>query len=107
MNGQLELAPVHTLDPASSREAAGKVKAGSQLHRVLGAIVLGGPEGVSNRDIQMVVCDGNPGHPLWNKVPTRCRTLETLGLVEQVTAAGTPVLRSHSSGGRFLVWRAV
>ena len=52
---------------------------------------------MSNRDIQMVVCDGNPGHPLWNKVPTRCRTLETLGLVEQVTDAGTPVLRSHSS----------
>lgn len=106
--GQLSLVPVHRDDPQSSREAAERVapKVGTQLHDVFDAIVLFGEEGASNREIQIAVCKGNnPGHPLWNKTPTRCRTLERKGLIELVTDEGEPVLREHWTGGRFMVWR--
>jgi hypothetical protein len=85
-----------------------KAKVKGQLELVLGAIVVGGPGGMSNREIQIAVCGGyNPGDPLWNKVPTRCRTLERKGYIDLVVDAdGDPVLREHWSGGRFLVWRA-
>lgn len=111
MTEQLELAPVHRLDPDSSREAAARVmpQIGSQLEAVFGAILVYGPDGASNREIQLIVCAGhNPGHPLWNKVPTRARTLERRGLIELVTDDdGEPFLRPHwsSPGQRFLVWR--
>lgn len=109
---QMELAPVHRDDPESSREAADRVrpKVGGQLRDVLDVIeTYGRDDGVSNRQIQIGVCGGyRPGDPLWNKVPTRCRTLERKGLIELVVDAdGKPVLRSHSTGGRFLVWRAL
>ena len=107
---QLSLIPVHSNDPESSREAAARVapKVGSQLYRVLGAVVSGGAMGMSNRVIQIVVCRNSPGHPTWNKIPTRCRTLERMGLIELVVDDdGDPVLREHSDGGRFLTWRAV
>jgi hypothetical protein len=100
------LAPVHRNDPASSREAAARVNAGSQLAAVLAA--LSSVPDASNRDLQVMVCGGfNPGHPSWNKIATRTRTLERRGLIELVTDAGEPVLREHPSGGRFLVWRAI
>ena len=109
---QLSLTPVHSGDPDSSREAAARVapKVGSQLDSVLGAVVVGGfwRHSMSNREIQIVVCRNDPGHPAWNKIPTRCRTLERMGLIELVLDAdGEPVLREHRDGGRFLTWRAV
>ena len=106
---QLELVPVHHDDPLSSREAADRIRphVSGQLELVLGAVVLFGLAGASNREIQIAVCGLDPGHPAWNKIPTRCRTLERKGLLELVTdEAGEPVLREHSTGGRFLVWRA-
>ncbi len=107
---QLSLTPVHTGDPDSSREAAARVapKVGSQLDAVLGAVV-GWLGGMSNREIQIAVCNGfNPGHPLWNKCATRTRTLERMDLIVLVRDAdGEPVLREHWTGGRFLTWRAV
>ncbi len=106
---QLSLTPVHSGDPDSSREAAARVapKVGSQLDAVLAAVELRFA-GMSNRDIQILVCHNNPGHPAWNKIPTRCRTLERMGLIELVRDAdGEPVLREHADGGRFLTWRAV
>ena len=104
---QLSLAPVHRDDPESSREAAVRVtpKVGTQLQRVLSAVFLNGPSGLSNREIQLVVCGANPGHPAWNKIPTRCRTLQRMGLLELVLKDGEPHLREHSDGGRFLTWR--
>jgi hypothetical protein len=108
MEGQLTI-PVHRDDPASSRDAADRVRprVGSQLQQVLAAIFIAGPDGASNREIQVRVANGHhPGHPAWNKVPTRCRTLEKRGMIEMVTDDKlAPVLREHSSGGRFLVWR--
>jgi hypothetical protein len=106
--GQLQLAPVHRDDPASSHEAAERVrpKVGSQLQQVLTAVLLAGPSGASNREIQIKVCGGyNPGHPAWNKIPTRCRTLERRGLLELVLDDGEPLLLEHETGGRFMVWR--
>ena len=101
--------PVHRNDPLSSREAADRVRPSlaGQFRKVFGAVLLGGPEPMSNRDIQIAVCGGhNPGHPLWNKIPTRCRTLERKGLIELVLDAdGEPVLTEHWSGGRYLTWR--
>ena len=105
---QLSLTPVHSGDPDSSREAAARVapKVGSQLNLVLQAIESWRWWGISNREIQLLLC--NRAHPLWNKVPTRCRTLERMGLIELVCDAdGEPVLREHRDGGRFLTWRAV
>lgn len=102
-------APVRREGPESSREAAERVrpKVGSQLQQVLSAIFLAGPSGASNREIQVKVCGGyNPGHPLWNKVPTRCRTLEKRGFIELVRDVdGEPLLLEHETGGRFMVWR--
>ncbi len=106
---QLSLTPVHSGDPASSREAAERVapKVGSQLDAVLAAVEMGGFGGMSNRQIQILVCRNNPGHPAWNKIPTRCRTLERMGLIVLVRDDdGEPVLREHRDGGRFLTWRA-
>ena len=104
---QLSLAPVHCDDPESSREAAVRVtpKVGTQLSRVLSVVFFSGPEGLSNREIQLVVCGSNPGHPAWNKIPTRCRTLQRMGLLELVLEDGQPVLREHPGGGRLLTWR--
>ena len=105
---QLSLTPVHSGDPDSSREAAFRVapKIGSQLSLVYGAVLWGGPEGRSNREIQLLLC--NRAHPLWNKVPTRCRTLERMGLIKLVRDAdGEPFLREHRDGGRFLTWRVI
>ena len=105
---QLSLTPVHSGDPDSSREAAARVfpKIGSQLSKVLTTVFLHGQSGMSNRDIQIAVCRNNPGHPAWNKIPTRCRTLERMGLIELVVDAdGEPILREHLDGGRFLTWR--
>ncbi len=105
---QLSLTPVHSGDPDSSREAAARVapKAGSQLALVFNAVWLAGHEGRSNREIQNKVAW--PQQPFYNKIATRCRTLERMGLIELVRDAdGEPVLREHSDGGRFLTWRAV
>jgi hypothetical protein len=104
---QLELVPVHHDDPLSSYEAAQRVApaVGTQLYQVYMAAAHAGAEGISNREIQVQVCGNNPGHPAWNKIPTRCRTLERQGILELVTEDGEPVLREHWTGGRFLVWR--
>ncbi len=107
---QLSLTPVHSGDPDSSREAAARVrpKVRSQLDAVFAAVVLNRVHGMSNRELQIWVCDSNPGHPAWNKIATRTRTLERMGLIELVCDAdGEPVLREHRDGGRFLTWRAV
>ncbi len=106
---QLSLIPVHSGDPDSSREAAARVapSVGTQLDAVWEVIGWVGSVGMSNRDIQHLVCHSNPGHPAWNKIATRCRTLERMGLIELVCDAdGEPVLREHRDGGRFLTWRA-
>ncbi len=101
------LAPYRLFDPQSSVEASERVapKVRGQLADVLEAVTLGGS--MSNREIQHVVCDHNPGDPAWNKIPTRCRTLERMGLLRLVVdAAGEPDLRTHPDGGRFLTWVA-
>ena len=107
---QLSLTPVHRDDPDSSREAAERVapKVGSQLARVLREVGRGGEVGRSNRQVQIAVCGGFiPGHPAWNKIATRTRTLERMGLIELVRDAdGDPDLREHRDGGRLLTWRA-
>jgi len=107
MMEQLELVPVHHEDPRSSWEAAQRVapQVGTQLFAVWSAVVHAGADGLSNRQIQWQVCGGhNPGHPAWNKIPTRCRTLQRKGVFELVTEDGEPVLREHD-GARFMVWR--
>ncbi len=80
---QLSLTPVHSGDPASSREAAARAapKVRSQMDAVFAAVVLNRVHGMSNRELQIWVCDSNPGHPAWNKIPTRCRTLERMGFM--------------------------
>jgi len=123
---QLTLAPVHHDDPDSSREAAERVtpKVGTQLAAVLDAFSSSSGQAgqagfvmtmpgllfawaLSNREIQLVVCGGhNPGHPMWNKIATRTRTLERMGLIELIVDIdGKPLLREHRDGGRFLLWR--
>ncbi|MCI0542947.1 MAG: hypothetical protein L0Z49_00705 [Actinobacteria bacterium] len=105
--------PVRRRDPASSKTAATlvKPKLSSQLLDVLGAVILGGADGMSNREIQVAVCGGvNPGHPAWNKVPTRTKQLWDQGVVERMTTADRRgwLLRSHPSApGKqgFLVYR--
>ncbi len=110
MNHQMSLlAPYRRSNPQSSVEASERVapKVRGQLLDVLGAVTFGGSDGVSNREIQHVVCNHNPGDPAWNKIPTRCRTLERMGLLRLVVdAAGEPDLRAHPDGGRFLTWTA-
>ncbi len=110
MNHQMSLlAPYRRSNPQSSVEASERVepKVRGQLQKVLSAVVWGDFSGMSNREIQHVVCDHNPGDPAWNKIPTRCRTLERMGLLRLVVDAdGSPDLRTHPDGGRFLTWVA-
>ncbi len=110
MNHQMSLlAPYRRSNPQSSVEASERVapKVGSQLHQVLSIVLVGHSSGMSNRDIQHIACDHNPGDPAWNKIPTRCRTLERMGLLRLVVDAdGEPDLRTHPDGGRFLTWTA-
>lgn len=113
MSVQLSLleAPVHRGDPQSSRTAAKRVKLHGQLLDVFGAVVLGGPAGMSNREIQLAVCGGNnPGHKAWNKVATRTKTLWDEGYLEKIVnpETGEWLLRSHWSAPDhqgFLVYR--
>lgn len=119
MNGQLTLLeplsklrpPVRRRGPASSKAAAKRVapKLSGQLLDVLGAVILGGPDGMSNREIQIAVCGGyNPGHPAWNKVPTRTKTLWDRGVLERMKdpETGDWLLREHPTGKQaFLVYR--
>lgn len=104
--------PVRRRDPESSREAARKVapKLSGQLLDVLGVLVLAGVEGASNRDIQMAVCGGhNPGHPAWNKVPTRTKQLWDEEVIERMRdpETGDWLMRHHPTANQaFLVYRA-
>lgn len=105
--------PVHRGDPASSRTAARHAKQvlSGQMLDVFGAVVLGGPAGMSNRDIQVAICDGfNPGHPAWNKVATRTKTLWDRGYLDRLVnpETGEWLLRSHETAPDeqgFLVYR--
>ena len=102
------LAPTHTGDPASSGEAARRVAPAlaGQLAEVYGAIVAAGPDGASNREIQKAVT--TPEKPFWNKVPTRCRTLEHLHLILLVLDDNGKAVyrRDPDSGLTYMVWRA-
>ena len=105
---QLTLAPVHHDDPESSREAAERVmpKVGSQLYELLWWLTASGPAGRSNRELQILLYGTEKTNPTaWNKIPTRTRILERMGLIELVTEDGKPLLRKHRDGGRFLTWR--
>lgn len=103
--------PVRRRDPVSSREAAKRIapKLSGQLLDVLGVIVLAGEEGASNREIQIAVCGGdNPGHPAWNKVPTRTKQLWDEEVIERMRdpETGEWMLREHPTGKQgFLVYR--
>lgn len=120
MSGQMSLLdtklseltpPVRRRDPESSHQAARRIapKLSGQLLDVLGAVVMAGPDGASNRDIQIAVCGGdNPGHPAWNKVPTRTKTLWDKGILERMRdpETGDWLVRDHPSGNQgFLVYR--
>ena len=116
MTAQLSLLdpPVHRDDPQSSHDAAASVKPklSGQLLDVLGAVILGGPAGMSNREIQIAVCGGNnPGHPAWNKVATRTKTLWDRGVLDRLRnpETGDWLLRTHTTAPDtqgFLVYRA-
>lgn len=103
--------PVRRRDPVSSRDAAKRIapKLSGQLLDVLGVVVWAGESGASNREIQLAVCDGdNPGHPAWNKVPTRTKQLWDEGVLERIadSETGEWLLREHPSGNQgFLVYR--
>ncbi len=102
------LAPTHTGDPASSGEAARRVAPAlaGQLAEVYEAICAAGPHGASNRQIQKAVT--TPEKAFWNKIPTRCRMLEKLGLVVLVFGDDGKTLyrRDPDSGLTYMVWRA-
>ena len=103
--------PVRRRDPQSSRDAARRIapKLSGQLLDVLAALIDGGADGVSNRDIQIAVCGGdNPGHPAWNKVATRTKQLWDEGVIDRMTdpATGDWLLRDHATSGQaFLCYR--
>ena len=111
MTHQLSLldAPTHRDDPASSVEAAERVtpKVGSLLYELLWWLTATGPYGRSNRELQILIYGTQGANPTaWNKIPTRCRTLERMGLIKLVVDIdGKPLLRDHRDGGRFLLWR--
>jgi hypothetical protein len=104
-------APVRRTDPQSSHTAAKRVKPklSGQLLDVLAAVIATGADGASNREVQIAVCGGeNPGHPAWNKVPTRTKTLWDKGVLERMRdpLTGDWLLRDHPSGNQgFLVYR--
>jgi len=106
---QLTLAPVHRDDPESSREAAERVtpKVGSQLYELLWWLTASGTGGRSNRELQILLYGEEANSPSpWNKIPSRTRTLERMGLIKLVLDIdGKPLLRKHHNGGRFLLWR--
>lgn len=103
--------PVGRRDPASSRAAALRIapKLSGQLLDVLGVVVMAGELGASNREIQMAVCGGhNPGHPAWNKVPTRTKQLWDEEVIERMRdpKTGEWAMRDHPTGKQgFLVYR--
>jgi len=115
MTTQLSLLspPVRRSDPESSRAAAKRVapKLSGQLLDVLAAVAGAGPDGLSNREIQLQVCNGhNPGDPAWNKVPTRTKTLWDKKVLERMVdpLTGDWLLRSDPSAPKaqgFLVYR--
>jgi len=115
MTNQLSLLspPVHQGDPESSRQAAKRVapKLSGQLLDVLASVVAAGPDGLSNREIQLIVCGGNnPGDSAWNKVPTRTKTLWDKGVLERMIdpLTGDWLLRTDPSAPKsqgFLVYR--
>lgn len=76
--------PVHRDDPHSSRQAAAKARksAPTQSRLALEVIVAAGPDGVTTREIQRRLWE-TPAHPAWNKVPTRCLSLQRAGLVRR------------------------
>lgn len=103
--------PVRRRDPKSSREAAQRIapKLSGQLLDVLGVLVMAGSDGASNRDIQIAVCGGhNPGHPAWNKVPTRTKQLWDEEVIERMRdeETGEWLMRRHPTANQaFLVYR--
>lgn len=95
---QTDPAPHRDRDPHPSHQAAERARprARTQAQQILIKIAEAGATGASTRELQRALFD--PADPAWNKVPTRCKHLQDLGLVRRWTET-----RRHD-GQEFLVY---